>query len=250
MLKTNLRIISLVPSLTELLVDLGLEENIVGITKFCVHPSNLRKDKTIVGGTKNIHLDKIEALNPTYIICNKEENTKQIVEDCSKIATTHVSEIYTIADIIDLTRHYGKIFSCEKQAESSIKELEAKITDFTNFVKDKALLNVVYFIWKKPWMVAANNTFIHYLLELTKFRNCYEDLSRYPEISLEDLDSKNIDAIFLSSEPYPFKEKNAVDFAANAKDSKVVLVNGEYFSWYGTRLLKAFDYFKQLRAEL
>jgi iron complex transport system substrate-binding protein len=246
----DLKIISLVPSLTELLVDLGLEDNIVGVTKFCIHPKNLRKDKVVVGGTKNIHLERIKELGPDFILCNKEENTKEIVDNCSKIATTHVSDICTIDDIIALTTYYGTLFSCEQKAASINEELNAKIKDFKNFLADKATLRVVYFIWKNPWMIAADNTFINHLLALCKFDNCYKHKSRYPEIFLEDLKTKEIDVIFLSSEPFPFKEKNSLDFKNHAENTNIVLVDGEYFSWYGSRLLKAFDYFKELRKRL
>jgi iron complex transport system substrate-binding protein len=249
-LKKDLKIISLVPSLTELLVALGLEENIVGVTKFCIHPKNLRKDKVIVGGTKNVHLEKIKALHPDFILCNKEENTKEIVDNCRKIATTHVSDICTIKDIIALIAYYGTLFSCEEKAFILTKELQDKIKGFENFVKDKPTLNVVYFIWKNPWMIAANNTFINHLLELTKLKNCYNSKSRYPEIALENLKTKKIDAIFLSSEPFPFKEEHRLDFKKHVKNTNIVLVDGAYFSWYGSRLLEAFDYFKELRKRL
>jgi ABC-type Fe3+-hydroxamate transport system substrate-binding protein len=232
------------------LVDLGLEENIVGVTKFCVHPKNLRKDKVVVGGTKNVHLEKIKALQPNFILCNKEENTKEIVENCGKIATTHVSDICTIEDIIALTAYYGTLFSCEEKALALTNELQGKIKDFKRFVQEKPTLKVVYFIWKNPWMIAANNTFINHLLELTKLENCYKSESRYPEIALEDLKTKEIDAIFLSSEPFPFKEENSLDFKNHTGNTNIVLVDGEYFSWYGSRLLKAFDYFKELRKRL
>lgn len=246
----KLRIICLVPSLTELLVDLGLEENIVGVTKFCVHPENLKKDKVIVGGTKNINLEKIKALKPDFILCNKEENTKEIVENCSVIATTHVSDLFTIEDVIDLIKYYATIFHCEKKATIIIDELRNTIKKFKIYIKDKSTLKVVYFIWKKPWMIAANNTFINHLLELNKFENCFKDQNRYPEIILEDLELKQVDAILLSSEPYPFKENDFSDFNNYTENTKVVLVDGEYFSWYGSRLLNAFEYFKELREKL
>lgn len=246
----KLRIICLVPSLTELLVDLGLEENIVGVTKFCVHPENLKKDKVIVGGTKNINLEKIKALKPDFILCNKEENTKEIVENCSVIATTHVSDLFTIEDVIDLIKYYATIFHCEKKATIIIDELRNTIKKFKIYIKDKSTLKVVYFIWKKPWMIAANNTFINHLLELNKFENCFKDQNRYPKIILEDLELKQVDAILLSSEPYPFKENDFSDFNNYTENTKVVLVDGEYFSWYGSRLLNAFEYFKELREKL
>ncbi|MDX6747608.1 helical backbone metal receptor [Polaribacter sp. PL03] len=246
----KLRIICLVPSLTELLVDLGLEENIVGVTKFCVHPENLKKDKVIVGGTKNINLEKIKALKPDFILCNKEENTKEIVENCSVIATTHVSDLFTIEDVIDLIKYYATIFHCKKKATIIIDELRNTIKKFKLYIKDKSTLKVVYFIWKKPWMIAANNTFINHLLELNKFENCFKNQNRYPEIILEDLELKQVDAILLSSEPYPFKENDFSDFNNYTENIKVVLVDGEYFSWYGSRLLNAFEYFKELREKL
>lgn len=233
-----------------MLVDLGLEENIVGVTKFCVHPENLKKDKVIVGGTKNINLEKIKALKPDFILCNKEENTKEIVENCSVIATTHVSDLFTIEDVIDLIKYYATIFHCEKKATIIIDELRNTIKKFKIYIKDKSTLKVVYFIWKKPWMIAANNTFINHLLELNKFENCFKDQNRYPKIILEDLELKQVDAILLSSEPYPFKENDFSDFNNYTENTKVVLVDGEYFSWYGSRLLNAFEYFKELREKL
>lgn len=246
----KIKIISLVPSLTELLVDLGLEENIVGITKFCTHPTHLIKDKIIVGGTKNINLEKIKALKPDFIICNKEENTKEIVESCRKITTTHVSDIFTIEDVIALISYYGTLFSCKEKATLIINELNVKLKDFKQYIEDKPVLKVVYFIWKNPWMIAANNTFIHHLLEINKLENSFKNKSRYPEISLGDLKREKIDVIFLSSEPFPFKEKNKADFKDYSKNTDIILVDGEYFSWYGSRLLKSFDYFKKLRHRL
>lgn len=243
----NFKIISLVPSITELLVDLGLEKNIVGITKFCIHPNNLIKEKVVVGGTKNVHLEKIKALDPDFILCNKEENTKEIVENCSKITTTHVSDLFTIEDVIELIQYYATIFSCEERANFIIKELNAKVEDFKIFIENKPTLKVIYFIWKNPWMVAANNTFINHLLELNKFENCFKYKNRYPEIKLKDLELKQVDAILLSSEPFPFKENNFSDFNNYTENTKVILVDGEYFSWYGSRLIKAFEYFKELR---
>ena len=242
-----MKIISLVPSLTELLVDLGLENNIIGITKFCIHPKHLKKYKIIVGGTKQINIDKIKELKPDIILCNKEENTKEIVDLCLQIAPVHVSEIYTINDTIQLIKYYGEIFSKERKA----KEISDKILfiqkGFKNFIKHKKTKKVAYFIWKKPWLVAANNTFIDHLLKLNKFENIFKAIERYPEIDLKDL--KEAEFVFLSSEPYPFKNKHINEFE-KVTNVKVFLVDGEMFSWYGSRLLKAFDYFKKLHQKI
>jgi ABC-type Fe3+-hydroxamate transport system substrate-binding protein len=244
--KTPQRIISLVPSLTELLVDLGLESAIVGLTKFCVHPSHLKKTKTIIGGTKNINLKKIKALNPDIILCNKEENTKEIVALCEHIAPTHISDIFTIDDTLELINLYGELFSREAQAKKIVQEIRFKLVDFQQFIENKKLKKVAYFIWKKPWMVAGKKTFIHHMLQLNKFDNIYKNIERYPEIHIDNIELKrDADFIFLSSEPYPFKKKDISEME-NLSNARVILVNGEMFSWYGSRLLKAFDYFKAL----
>lgn len=247
--KTPTRIVCLVPSLTELLADLGLENSIVGITKFCVHPSRLRKSKTIVGGTKNVHFDKIKSLQPDIILCNKEENTKEIVETCRDIATVHVSNIVTIQDTLNLIHQYGAIFQRKTKANDLAHKINTKLTDFRASTKNKPTINVAYFIWKNPWMVAANGTFIHHLLSVNNFCNSYEEQKRYPEIDLNNL-KHDTELLLLSSEPYPFKDKDIQGLENMFKDVKVILVDGEYFSWYGSRLLQAFDYFKELRTSL
>lgn len=249
--QTSLRIVSLVPSQTELLYDLGLEANIVGITKFCVHPLHFIKTKTIVGGTKQVKIDKIKALNPDIILCNKEENTKEIVKACSKICKVHVSELYTFDDTLALIKEYGILFNKRTEALKINTKIEYHLKDFKQFIKDKPVLKVAYFIWRDPWMVAANKTFINHLLELNKFKNIYSDLERYPEVEVKKIRLQgDPDLILLSSEPYPFKEEHAFELGRFSHRSKTIFVDGEYFSWYGSRLIGAFDYFKLLRNRL
>ncbi|MGB1210127.1 MAG: ABC transporter substrate-binding protein [Lacinutrix venerupis] len=246
---TPKRIVCLVPSQTELLYDLGLEQSIVGITKFCVHPTHFKSTIQIVGGTKNIKIEKIKALNPDIILCNKEENTKEIVEACKNICTTHVSDIYTIKDCVHLINQYGEIFDRKENALEIIDKINFNLKDFKNFIKDKPVIKVIYFIWRKPWMVAASKTFINYLLELNKFENVYKELERYPEIDIKEIAAQNKQIIaLLSSEPYPFKREHALEIEKN--NIKTVLVDGEMFSWYGSRLIKSFNYFKTLRQNL
>tara|TARA_R110001606_G_scaffold262955_1_gene411551 strand:- start:6648 stop:7430 length:783 start_codon:yes stop_codon:yes gene_type:complete len=241
------RIVCLVPSLTELLVDLGLEDAIVGITKFCIHPAYLKQTKTIVGGTKSIHAEKIKALEPDVILCNKEENSKEIVEICSKIAPTHVSDIFTIDDNLELIKQYGKLFSVERKALEICVEINLKLTEFNQFIKNKGTKKVVYFIWKDPWMAAGNTTFINNLLQLNKFDNSYQNKERYPEVNLEEMKlNDQLDLILLSSEPFPFNKCHILEIEKLTSKAKAILVDGEMFSWTGSRLLKAFDYFKSL----
>ena len=248
---TPKRIVSLVPSQTELLFDLGLEDSVVGITKFCVHPFHAKNTKTIVGGTKNIKLEKIKALNPDIILCNKEENTKEIVQACQNICPVHVSDIVTINDCLELINQYGQLFNKRTNAMKITDKIEFNLKDFQHYIKDNPTLKTAYFIWRDPWMVAANSTFINHLLTLNKFENIYANLQRYPEVDLTKLRAQgDPEVVLLSSEPYPFKEEHAFEIGRNSHHAKTVFVDGEYFSWYGSRLIKAFGYFKQLRERL
>ncbi|WP_037315459.1 ABC transporter substrate-binding protein [Salegentibacter sp. Hel_I_6] len=239
------RIISLVPSQTELLVDLGLEENLVGVTKFCVHPKYLRKNKTMVGGTKQVKLEKIKALKPDIILCNKEENTKEMVEELEEIAPVHVSDIVKIEDAFELMLQYGEIFQKKALVGTMVNSVRDKIAVLQEKLRDKPVKKVAYFIWKKPLMVAGKDTFIDELLKLNKFENVFIE-SRYPETTLEELKAKNPDLLLLSSEPFPFKEKHKEYFST--LNAEIKLVDGEYFSWYGSRLIAAIDYFKTISA--
>ncbi|MEM6516121.1 MAG: helical backbone metal receptor [Bacteroidota bacterium] len=247
---TPKRIISLVPSLTELIVDLGLEGALVGVTKFCVHPKSIRKEKAVVGGTKQVHLDKIKKLQPDIIICNKEENTLEMVSQLENICPVHISDILDLEDTLQLIKSYGRLFNVEQKANEIHYKIEEEIKSFKEYVLKQKRLKVAYFIWQKPWMVAGNDTFINTLLNLNSFDNIFVNTIRYPEVSLEEVVKKNPEILMLSSEPYPFKDKHKVELSQRFAASKVIIVDGEYFSWYGSRLLGAFDYFRTLRQEL
>jgi ABC-type Fe3+-hydroxamate transport system substrate-binding protein len=246
-----MRIVSLVPSQTELLHDLGLEDQVVGITKFCVHPYHYKSIKLIVGGTKQIKIDKIKDLNPDIILCNKEENTKEIVEACRSICEVHVSELYNIQDTLELIRYYGERFNTRTRAVNICEKINRNLNDFKIYIKDKPTIKVAYFIWRNPWMVAAKGTFIQHLLELNKFENIYANLERYPEVDINKIQQEgDPEVVMLSSEPYPFKDEHAFEIGRVAHHPKTIFVDGEYFSWYGSRLIKAFDYFKSIRKRL
>ena len=247
--RTPQRIVSLVPSQTELLIDLGLESQLLGITKFCVHPGHLRKTKTIVGGTKTIRIDVIKALKPDIILCNKEENTQEIVESCQKLCPVHVSDIVTIEDNNEMMFQYGMLFKKEKETRVLIDEINLGIKKLRTIVSKVDKKRVTYFIWQKPYMVVGNDTFINTLLEISGYENAYKNAERYPEITLESLQDKT-DYIFLSSEPFPFKEEHKTRFENFVGRENVILVDGEYFSWYGSRLIGATKYFENLFRQL
>lgn len=252
---TPKRIVSLVPSQTELLYDLGLEERIVGITKFCVHPAHFKSTKKIVGGTKKVNLDKIRVLQPDIIICNKEENTAEMVAELQQICTVWVTDIITIEDNFRMITDFGQIFNSRpdisEKAQDLIDKLTFALSDFKNFIKEVPVKKVAYFIWKDPYMVAGSNNFINELLKLNHFQNIYDTRGRYPEIELDKIRLEgDPDLVFLSSEPFPFKEEDALEIGRYTQHAKTVFVDGEMFSWYGSRLLKAFDYFKRMHQEL
>ena len=248
---TPQRIVSLVPSQTELLVDLGLEDLIVGVTKFCVHPEELRKKKEVVGGTKQVHPEKIAELQPDIILCNKEENTPEMVEELQKIAPVHVSDIKTIDDSLELIREYGMIFSAKEKASEIVGKILDEKKAFQEFVAERPQKKAAYFIWKNPWMVVAEDTFIDHLLELNNFSNVFAgSKSRYPEVKPEDLEKLEPDLVLLSTEPFPFKEDDKEELSKIVRKDCIHVVDGEYFSWYGSRLISAFGYFRRLHAEL
>ncbi|WP_458629069.1 ABC transporter substrate-binding protein [Winogradskyella sp. PC D3.3] len=240
------RIVSLVPSQTELLVDLGLEAFILGVTKFCVHPKHLRMSKAVVGGTKKINVEKIKGLRPDIILCNKEENTKEMIEELKAIAPIHISDIYNLEDSFELIKMYGDIFEVEKRASDLIDHIKIEREAFQLQSQSKAKLKVAYFIWKKPWMVAASENFIDIMIKEAGFVNVFESEKRYPEIDLSNPKLKEADLIFLSSEPFPFKEEHVLELKVQFPEKTVKIVDGELFSWYGSRLLKSYSYFQTL----
>ncbi|MUU78065.1 ABC transporter substrate-binding protein [Winogradskyella endarachnes] len=244
--KTPRRIISLVPSQTELLVDLGLETSIVGVTKFCVHPTHLRISKAVVGGTKQINFEKIKALKPDLILCNKEENTKEIIADLEVVAPIHISDINNLEDCFQLIKMYGELFKVEAKAIDLISSIEIERDVFQRHNNRTEKLKVAYFIWKKPWMVAASNTFINVMLNEAGFTNAFENETRYPEIELNNSNLAKADIVFLSSEPFPFKQEHVVEVQRQFPGKTVKIVDGELFSWYGSRLLNAYVYFRKL----
>ena len=249
--KTPKRIISLVPSQTELLCDLALDNELIGITKFCVHPYHLKSTKTIVGGTKKVDFEKIRDLKPDFILCNKEENSYDFLPELEKIAPTYFSDVNTIQDSIDLILSLGSIFNRRTESDNLAHKIEFKLNDFKQFIKNKPTRKVAYFIWANPWMVAGNDTYINEILKLNKFQNIYDNMNRYPKVEINKIrHDGDPDVIILSSEPFPFKDDHAMKIGTYTNRSITVFGDGEFFSWPGSRLLLAFDYFKKMHKKL
>ena len=202
-------------------------------------------------GTKKVHVEKIRLLQPDIIICNKEENTLEIVEELKKICPVWVTNIITIEDNFKMITDFGQVFNCRTESQKWNDKLAFAWNDFKNFIKDMPVKKVAYFIWKNPFMVAGSDTFINELLKLNHFQNIYENKGRYPEIELKKMRLEgDPDLVLLSSEPFPFKEEDAFEIGSYTYHAKTVFVDGEMFSWHGSRLLKAFDYFKKMHQKL
>ncbi|MCB0408714.1 MAG: ABC transporter substrate-binding protein [Flavobacteriales bacterium] len=241
------RIISVVPSQTELLFDLGLEDEVVGITKFCIHPQVWFKNKKRVGGTKNLNIDKIKELQPDLIIANKEENTQEQIEQLQQLFPVWTSDISNLNDSVQMIQEVGKLTG--KQAQSN--QIVEKIAN--EFRKLKSLKNtkrVLYLIWKEPYMSVGFSTFIHDILNKAGFENVTQNDERYPNLDLKEIANLKPDLIFLSTEPYPFKEKHINEFKNLFPDIQTILVDGEMFSWYGSRLIKSPEYLIDLHDKI
>ncbi len=236
------RIISLVPSQTELLFDLGLQEEIVGITKFCIHPQELCKSKPKVGGTKNINIEKIAELNPDLIIANKEENQKEPIEALSKDYPVWISDVKNLEDALNMIKLLGVLLEKGEKAKEMIEKIQDAFID----KRSKPSKRVAYLIWQNPYMSIGKDTFIHDMLTHLGLVNVFGDKKRYPITSMEELKKLQPDCLWLSSEPFPFKQSHVDHIKRHFLATNVQLVDGEMFSWYGSRLLLAIKYFKTL----
>ena len=237
------RIVSLVPSQTELLFDLGLGERVVGVTKFCVHPAEARTSAAVIGGTKNFNFEKIANLKPDLIIGNKEENYQAGIEQLAASFSLWLSDISSLPGALDMVRRVGLICGVKEKAAALAAEID---TSFAGLATGETSSQVAYFIWRKPYMVAGSETFIQDMLTRAGFANVFAQFGRYPEISAEQLRAANPERILLSSEPYPFKKKHLPEFQTLCPNAKVEIVDGELFTWYGSRLRKSAAYFRQL----
>jgi ABC-type Fe3+-hydroxamate transport system substrate-binding protein len=244
--KRPTRIISLVPSQTELLFDLGLANRMVGITKFCIHPAPKPAGITVVGGTKNFNFDTIHRLQPDLIIGNKEENYLKGIQELQQHYPVWMSDIVDLSDALTMIECIGQITGTTAAADT----IKQNITRNFSGLKVYPAIPAAYFIWKDPYMSVGQDTFIHQMLVLAGFNNVFAHLMRYPVVVPDALEAANPTVILLSSEPYPFKEKHLLEFQQICPRAIVKLVDGELFSWYGSRLLNSPAYFKQLRTEM
>lgn len=241
------RIISLVPSQTELLFDLGVGPRVVGVTKFCIHPKEARKSAVVIGGTKQFDFEKIAALTPDLIIGNKEENYAGGIDQLAAHYPVWLSDIVTLNDAQRMIRDVGVLVNAEFEAVALTTEIG---TGFGALRATSTGPRTLYLIWRNPWMGAGAGTFIHEMLTVGGFRNVLAERPRYPELTPEDFAALCPDVVLLSSEPYPFKRKHLEELAVLCPGARIELVDGEPFSWYGSRLRHTPAYLRALRERL
>jgi ABC-type Fe3+-hydroxamate transport system substrate-binding protein len=246
------RIVSIVPSQTELLFDLGLDDEVVGITKFCIHPDSWFRTKTRVGGTKQLHPDKIRELKPHLIIANKEENVKEQVEELANEFPVWTSDISNLPEALEMIREVGKITGKQEKAHKIAEQVQYGFHSLsTSFSPLHSRPKACYLIWKDPYMSVGGDTFIHDMMERCGLQNMFAHQKRYPQVSVEEIRSSGCEAVLLSSEPYPFREKHVLELREMlGENMKIMLVDGELFSWYGSRLLQSPRYFEELGRRL
>lgn len=239
------RIVSLCPSQTETLFTLGLGERIVGRTRYCIHPKGLIEKVAVVGGTKKVDKATVAALQPDLIIAQVEENTKDDVENLSSIAPVYVTRVESFAEALESIHRLGDITGKAAEAAQLVAEIEAAFA----LIKPEPTenpLRVLYLIWRKPYMAAGKQTFIHSLLERLGWHNEAAQLpGRYP--TLEDPSQLRPDVVLLSDEPFPFSEKHIPEIQLLWPHAEVRIVRGDYFSWYGSRMKEATKYLQSLK---
>lgn len=249
LLNPPMRIISLVPSLSEYLWDLGLQGQLVGVTKFCIHPKELLETVSRVGGTKQLNLEKIKALRPDLIVANKEENDRTQIEYLQKEFSVYVSDVVTIEHSLAMMLDIAELTGTLAKARWMIEQICQRLESVNNKAAGK---KIAYFIWQEPYMLAGGQTFINSLLTHCGFNNVVAHLERYPEMKLETLLALGVETLFLASEPFPFSDKHVLALKTVLQQQQlshpvgVKLVDGEAFSWYGSRLLRFDTYVKQL----
>jgi ABC-type Fe3+-hydroxamate transport system substrate-binding protein len=241
------RIVSLVPSQTEFLHQIGA--NVVGQTIFCIHPKDKQRQTVRIGGTKKLKKEVISALKPDLIIGNKEENHSEDIAQLSQHVPVWVSDVHDVDSAIEMMHQMGALLDKEQQARMITEEIDRRWSRFPTLTEGQQK-RVLYLIWRDPYMGVGGGTFIHDLLTRSGFDNVLGQKSRYPTLTNDMISHLDVDIVMLSSEPYPFKEKHITEMTRLAKGAKVVLVDGEMWSWYGNRMIIAADYIYQFREDI
>ena len=239
-------IVSLVPSITELLCHLHLADQITGVTKFCISPAHLRSQKVMIGGTKKLDRQKVISLQPDLIIANKEENTKADIETLAETLPVLLTDVNNLSDALEMIDSIGFLTNRIKESKQLIHNISSAFLKLQHSLAGQPKINVLYLIWQDPFMTVGGDTFISDMLSRAGFFNSFQADVRYPATSLAEIEIKDVDLILLSSEPFPFSQKHLLELQKAMPSQKFLLVDGEMFSWYGSRMLESPAYFEQL----
>lgn len=233
------RIVSLVPSQTELLFDLGVDEKIVGVTKFCTDPPDRVADVTRIGGTKKFNFARIDALAPDLILGNKEENYQDGIEQLKMRYRVWMSDIYDLDDALWMVEQVAAMVGARERGQSLSRTVRERFMSLDKVVARRPEpRRAAYFIWRKPYMVVGGNNFIDHLMRRAGLYNVFRDLERYPQVTAAQVAGARPEVLLLSSEPYPFTQAHRDEFQSMGAGADVHLVDGTLFSWYGSRLLR------------
>lgn len=237
------RIISLCPSITETLFELGLDECVVGRTSYCIHPEDKVKDTKIIGGTKQVDVNLIRELRPDIIVTDKEETPKELAETLMKEFPLFIFDVQKYNHALSMIEVLGELTNRVEKAKDMVSNIEEEFAFLPGVDNNR----VAYLIWRKPYMAAGQSTFINSMLDRCGFKNTLlHREERYPAVTVEELRGLNLDYLLLSSEPFPFSEEHKDELKAELPNVNIVFVDGQSFSWYGAKMKKAGRYFRSM----
>ena len=248
------RIVSLVPSLTELICDLGLAAQLVGRTGFCVHPRETLKRIPKVGGTKDVNLAKVRALAPTHALLNIDENERPTARALAQFVP-HLIVTHPLSPLDNppLYRLLGGIFGREQAAEALCARFQQAHAALASAARAWPRQRVLYLIWKDPWMTVARDTYISRTLALAGWDTLPANATaRYPQVKLDQALLQPAQLVLLSSEPYRFRDRDLAELRALPvmRGKTLALIDGEAASWYGSRAIAGLDTLRGLRQKL
>ncbi len=238
------RIVSLCPSQTELLFALGAGHTVVGATQWCIHPSPEIDSVVKVGGTKKVNYKKLEALKPDLILCEKEENTPDMVNTLLQNFPVFITNVESVTDACRMIEDIGLLVNRKPEAQQLMKTI---LAGFKSLPRPARAYRTAYLIWREPWMAAGPTTYINDVLSHCGLTNVFTNEGdayphRYPALGLEELKERETELVLLSSEPYAFTDEHITEVQRELPNAKIILVDGEMFSWYGSRMQHAVSY--------
>ena len=241
------KIVSLVPSISELIYDLNAEDRLVGVTKFCVVPKYFQIEKTVVGGVQEFEVDKIKALNPDVVFASKDENFEDEIEELRKFFPVYVTDVKNVDEAKQMIENFGVLLNRRNESSKILMKIDLQLQDLAKVTDDLLYRSGAYLVWNDPWVAAGKDTFVDSMLKLIKVNNVFSNLKeRYPMVTGANIHIGNPDIVMLPSEPFKFEDQQAMEISAHTHDAATYFVDGQMFSWYGSRLVKSLDYLKLL----